>query len=198
MRVNLVPCLPLDGLAVALALAAAFVGTPVLAQAANTGPATKTFAVGMSAPPLCFLGTATDDDGEFQMKVLTDSATGLLRRDLTAPSKRLQGSFCNAPSELTLEAVEMTPTSAGGATRAGFARAVHFTATASGWTDQPAIFRTNGPASQPEATQIQPSPREGDIVIDVSDFVMNGGAGQRPVASRRYEGAVILTIGPRP
>lgn len=188
-------------LGLATALAAALTPAPVLAQAntgPNTGPAVKTFTIGMSAPAMCVLGAVSDEDGEFRMNVLTDTATGLLRKDLVAPTKRLSGSFCNAPSELTLEAVEMTPPSAGGTPRPGFARAVHFTASASGWTDQPAVFRTNGPLVQSEATQFQPKPREGDIIIAVRDFVMNGGAGQRPVASRRYEGAVILTIGPRP
>lgn len=149
-------------------------------------------------PPLCLLGELTNANGEFAMGVLSDSITGLLRRDLAAPSKRIAASFCNSPSQLSIEAEEMLPVDAGGTPREGFGRRVNFVATASGWTDQPATYDTSGPVVQPTAVRLQPQPREGDIIIDVSDFEMQGGSGIRPVASRRYQGTVTVTLAPTP
>jgi len=168
------------------------------ADSPNTGEDREVFYINMSVPPLCLLGEVGDEEGQFDMGVLTDRSTGFLRRGLTAPAKRIQGSFCNGPSELNIEAVLMTPEGITGTPRRGFSRGVHFTATASGWTDVPARFRTSETGTQPQATQRRDGPREADILIDVSDFEMNGGPDQRPVASRRYEGAVIVTLAPVP
>ena len=92
----------------------------------------------------------------------------------------------------------MVPADGAGGNRDGFARAVHYTATASGWTDEPAVFDTNGPDAQPAAIRLQPRPQEADIIIGVSEFEMPGGSAIRPIASRRYEGLVTLTLAPQP
>lgn len=184
----------ISGLLLLLALPA----TSAFAQEGTQGPDSKIFHINTRVPPLCILGDVTNEQSEFDVGVLTDRSTGFLRRDLDAPTKRLHGSFCNSPSQLSIDAVLMTPVDSRGTPRTGFSRGVHFTATARGWTDNPATFRTNGPDSQPSAIQIQPRPREADILVDVSDFAMNGGQDLRPIASRRYEGLVIVTLGPTP
>jgi hypothetical protein len=172
--------------------------TPALADGSNLGPDREVIELGGIVPALCKIGNAQSDDRQFDVGILTDRTTGFLKRGLSAPTQRLQGSFCNSASQLTVEAVPLTPVGTNGPAPAGFSRGVHFTATVSGWTDEPATFRTSLAADQPSAIQRQPRPREADILVDVTQFETNGGSGLRPVASLRYEGAVIVTLGPTP
>ena len=169
-----------------------------LAQSDNTGPDELQAVINGRVPPLCRLGPVTTANGEFAMGTLTAPATAYLRRDLRAPDQVLEDSWCNAPSRLEVSAIEMTPQGAVARLREGFSAAVHFTATASGWTDQPAVFRTDVIGQQSSASKLASRPRVVALVIGVSDFRMLGGPTVRPIASRSYLGAVIVKLTPVP
>src|SRR3569623_2897374 len=126
---------------------------PAWANGPNTGPDTERFSMSMSVPTLCRLGEVQGGSSEFDMGVMTEDATGLLRRGLAPPTQHLQASFCNAPSELKVQATLMAPTSSGRPVPSGFSRGIHYTATVSGWTDSDAVFQTDVTGTQSGATQ---------------------------------------------
>lgn len=172
---------------VALALAAA---SPALAQStATTGPLPVTGNV----PALCSAGTVTGGNSVFGLGVMIDTSTGFMLNNLSAPNKIVAGSFCNFRSTISVSATPMTAQSFVGAPPAGFANAVNFTATASGWTTTPAST-TTGAASNPAATQLRLTPFSGDISIGVSGFSPVGGTGLRLVSDPAYSGTVTVTL----
>ena len=174
------------------------VAAPAWADGPNTGPDVERFSMAMSVPTLCRFGEVQGGNSEFDMGVITEDATGLLKRGLAPPVQRLQASFCNAPSELKVQATIMAPTGSTRPAPSGFARGVHYTAKVSGWTDNDAVFQTDVTGTQAAATQRQTKPREHNIEITLSDFHTAGGDNLRPIASSRYEGEVIVTLGPLP
>lgn len=178
-----------------LALVAALAATP--AWAASEGGATdtdtKSFGVIGNVPALCVGGTLTNADGNFDMGVLTNTTTGLLRTDLSAPDKLLAGSFCSARSTITVEASPMLAQNFTATPPAGYSRTVNYTATASGWTVTPASYAT-GALSNSAAVQQRDTAFTGDIVVGVSDFTTGGGSTLRLVADTNYLGTVTVTL----
>ena len=145
-----------------------------------------------NVPALCTAGTNSSGSGSFDVGVLTDPATGLLRSDLSAPPKVLTNAFCTARSNITISATPLVSVSnliASG----GFSRTVNFTATAAGWTTVPATF-TTGAAGNPGATQLQPAPFRGDITVSIGSFTTGGGDTLRLVADPAYVGSVTVTL----
>lgn len=165
--------------------------SPAFAQASNT--ASQNFSVVGTVPALCSIGTPDNSGGIFNMGVLVDTTTGLLRTDLTAPDKKLSGAFCSARSTIVVNATPMQAQSFTGTPPSGFASAVNYTATASGWTTTAASFQTAS-ASNPAATQTRASAFTGDITVGVSSFATAGGATLRPVADNQYLGQVTVTL----
>lgn len=186
-----------SALAVALGMALAM-STPAHAEGDNTGPDDVRVRFNGRVPALCQIGGSATARGAFEMVVLIDTSSGFLKRSLTAPDKVIEDTWCNAPSEIEVRAVELTPQASVARLRDGFANAVHFTATATGWSASPAFYRTDGAATQQSAIQDAPQPRVTTLVINVSDFRMRDGAALRPIASRSYLGAVIVTLRPKP
>lgn len=174
-------------------LVAAALALPVSAQAQTLDTASTSFAVVGSVPSLCSGGAVTGGDTTYDLGVLVDTATGLLRTDLSAPEKVMAGSFCSALSTISVEAVPMTAQSFVGAAPAGFSKDVHYTATASGWTTTPASFSTAA-ASNPAATQSRTTAFSGDITVGISGFATAGGDALRLVADPQYRGQVIVTL----
>ena len=116
--------------------------SPALADGNNLGPDREVFQLGGIVPPLCKIGVAQNAEGQFDVGIMTDRTTGLLKRDIAVPTQRLQDSFCNSASKLSVHAVLMTPAGSTGTPQQGFSRGVHFTATVSGWTEAPASAGT--------------------------------------------------------
>lgn len=141
----------------------------------------------------CTLGSLSDGDNLFDLGVMVDVATGLLRPDLAPPPKVLVGSLCGSRSELTIEASQMTAQSFVTTPPDGFSRGVNYTATASGWTPIAASYTTGAP-SNGSATQVRDSGGSGDIVITLTDFATAGGDTLRPVADDLYLGAIVVTL----
>lgn len=145
-----------------------------------------------NVPALCTGGTNTSGSGSFDLGVLTDPNTGLLRTDLAAPPKVLAGAFCSARSNITVAATPLLSQNNVNAS-GGFSRTVNFTATAAGWTTTPASF-TTGAASNPAATQLRATPFTGDITVSIGAFSTGGGNALRLVADPAYLGSVTVTL----
>jgi hypothetical protein len=173
-----------------LILMAAFAATPSFAQSDTD---VKTFTVTGNVPALCSGGALSGTGSTFDVGVLIDTATGFLRTDLAAPNKQLSGSFCSARSTITVNATPMLAQNFTGTPPANFSRTVNYTATASGWTDAPAVF-TVGAASNPAAVQQRPTAFTGDITVGVSSFTTAGGSALRLVADTSYLGTVTVTL----
>lgn len=174
-------------LAGAAALAAA---APATAQSDTD---TKNFSVIGNVPALCYGGTLEGNDSVFDLGVLIDTATGLLRNDLTADPKVLTGSFCTTRSTIEISATPMVAQNYTTTPPSGFSRTVNFVATASGWTVTPAAFDT-GAQTNTQATQTRATAFSGNITVALSDFATGGGNDLLLVADPNYEGTVTVTL----
>jgi hypothetical protein len=161
--------------------------------AAQSDTDTKDFAVVGNVPAMCVGGTIAGTGSTFDMGVLIDLNTGLLRTDLASPPKVLSGSFCSARSTITVNATPMAAQTFTSTPPAGFSRLVDYTATAAGWTTTPAAFAT-GAGSNPAAVQTRGTAFSGDITVSVGSFSTVGGANQRLVADTNYQGNVTVTL----
>ncbi|MDE2560650.1 MAG: hypothetical protein KGL48_00250 [Sphingomonadales bacterium] len=169
---------------------------PVSALAQSGGTATDTsvkqFAVIGNVPIMCTGGTLAGD-GTFDLGVLTDTTTGLLRTDLSAPDQVITGSFCSTRSTINVAATPMTAQNYTATPPSGFSRMVNYVATASGWTTTPASFDTAA-TSNPADTQTRNTAFTGDITVALSGFATGGGNALRLVADTNYQGAVTVTL----
>jgi hypothetical protein len=162
------------------------------ATSATVGP----LAISGNVPALCAGGSVSGGDSTFGLGVLIDTATGLMRTDLSAPNKAVVGSFCNAQSTITVTASPMTAQTFTGTPPSGFTNGVNFTATASGWTTT-AASTTTGAGSNPAATQTRTTAFSGDITVGISGFAPVGGA-LRLLADPTYRGTVTITLAVAP
>jgi len=163
------------------------------AASAQSATDTKTFTVTGTVPALCVGGTVTGGNATFDLGVLVDTSTGLLRTNLSAPSKTLTGSFCSARSTITVAATPVTAQTFTGTAPTGFSRGVNYTATAAGWTTTAASF-TTGQASNPAAVQTRTTAFTGDITVSLGNFSTDGGVALRLVADPAYLGNVTVTL----
>ncbi len=175
------------GLAILLAAASG------AASAQSESGLPRPFAVIGNVPVLCTAGTLSEDNGVFAVGVLVDLSTGFLRTDLSAPPKVLQGTFCTSRSTITVEASPLVAQASPGTPPAGFSNTVHFTATAEGWTPNPAVFVT-GAATNPASVQTRDTGFTGDITVSIGDFTTDGGPALRLVQDPLYQGAVVVTL----
>ena len=146
-----------------------------------------------TVPAMCFAGTLAGAQGTFDLGVLTDAATGLMRKDLAAPPKLLSGAFCSAKSTISIAATPLAAENNLATPPAGFSRRVDYVATASGWTAAPAVFST-GQATNATAVQQRGSAFQGDITVGITGFSTAGGDTLRLVADPSYKGAVTVTL----
>ena len=116
----------------ALAIAIAWSGSAAAQTEGGSDTDTKNFTVVGNVPAMCVGGTLAGTGATFDMGVLIDLNTGLLRTDLAAPPKVLSGSFCSARSTITVAATPMAAQTFTATPPAGFSRSVNYTATASG------------------------------------------------------------------
>lgn len=173
--------------------AGVFVAVSASSAAAQSATDTKSFAVTGNVPALCSGGTVAGTGSTFDLGVLIDTTTGLLRTDLAAPPKILTGSFCSSRSTITVSATPLAAQNFTATAPAGFSRTVDYTATASGWTTTAASFAT-GAGSNPGATQTRLTAFSGDIAVAIGTFSTNGGSGLRLVSDTSYLGVVTVTL----
>lgn len=148
--------------------------------------------------PMCILGDpnpATVNLG--QMANTSGPRVGKIAV-LPAQTVALPASFCNfAGSVVTVQASALLSSDAS-SPQPGFARAVNYTATATGWAAGNAAATTAalGDGSLPSASgtgATQPLPKIADIGVTLSSFTVP--ADQIMVAGA-YSGAVVITLGP--
>lgn len=163
------------------------------ASAQSTTATSGPFPVTGNVPILCTAGTLSNDNGVFAVGVLVDLSTGLLRTDLSAPPKILQGTFCSSRSTITVSASPLVAQAFTATPPAGFSRTVNFTATAAGWTPNAATF-TTGAATNPNAVQTRDTGFTGDITVSIGSFTTGGGPNLRLVEDPLYQGAVTVTL----
>lgn len=144
-----------------------------------------------NVPALCSAGSISGDN-TFNLGVLVDTTTGLLRSDLAAAPKTLTAGFCNTHSSINVQATPVTAQSVASAP-GGYSRTVNYVATASNWTATPAAFNTAS-ASNPDATQTRATAFAGDIQVALSGFSTGGGAQLRLVSDPVYRGQVTVTL----
>lgn len=173
--------------------AALLLAMPVAAQEGATDTDSQDFQVIGQVPALCSIGSPDNSGGLFNMGVLVDTTTGLLRTDLSAPTKLLSGAFCSAHSTIAIVAAPMLAQNFAGTPPAGFSSGVNYLATASGWTVTPATYQT-GALANAAATQSRNTAFTGDITVGVSNFSTAGGAALRPVADNQYLGQITVTL----
>lgn len=176
-----------------LGLAALLAAGSGAASAQSTTATSGPFPVTGNVPILCTAGTLTDDNGVFAVGVLVDLSTGFLRNDLSAPPKVLHGTFCSSRSTITVSASPLVAQAFTTTPPAGFSKTVNFTATAAGWTPNPAAF-TTGAAANPNAVQTRNTGFTGDITVSIGNFTTGGGPTLRLVEDPLYQGAVVVTL----
>ena len=178
---------------VPIGLAALLAAGSGAASAQSTTATSGPFPVTGNVPILCTAGTLTEDNGVFAVGVLVDLSTGLLRNDLSAPPKILHGTFCTSRSTITVAATPLVAQAFTTTPPAGFSRTVNFTATAAGWTPNPAVF-TTGAAANPNAVQTRNTGFTGDITVSIGSFTTGGGPTLRLVEDPLYQGSVVVTL----
>jgi hypothetical protein len=175
-----------------LALGGALLAAAGNAAYAQTPPAAGVVSVTGEVPSLCFGGTLTGG-GSFDLGVLVDTTTGLLRADLTAAPKTLTGAFCSARSRIGISATQLAAQNNIATPASGFSRIVDYRATASGWTSTAATFVT-GSDNNPGSSQERATAFQGDITVAIDTFSTSGGNGLRLIADPSYLGAITVTL----
>jgi hypothetical protein len=175
-----------------LALGGALLAAAGSAAHAQTPPVAGVVSVTGTVPALCFGGTLTGG-GSFDLGVLVDTTTGLLRTDLTASPKTLTGAFCSARSRIGISATQLAAQNNTATPAGGFSRIVDYRATASGWTSTAATFMT-GSDNNPGSSQERATAFQGDITVGIGNFSTSGGNGLRLIADPSYLGAITVTL----
>lgn len=169
---------------------AAAIAAPASAQSTTDS---KTFQVVGNVPSICSAGTITGGITTVDLGVMTDTSTGFLRTDLTAPPKVITGSFCSSRSTIRVEATPMLAQNFTATPPEGFSRTVNYQVTASGWTTTPAVFST-AQTTNSAATQSRTTAFTGDITVLLSNFTTGGGDALRLVADQTYRSTVVVTL----
>jgi hypothetical protein len=181
------------GLAVMVALIAPLSILPSAVSAQEAQPTIINFPVSGTVARLCSIGAVTGGNLTFALGSLIDGTTGLLSSTLSAPAKVVTGSWCNAPSTISIAALPLAAVGVVGAAPAGFTNAVNYTATAANWSTTPASFVV-GAAANAAASQTTPTPNATNINVSIGTFAAAGGATLRPVSATNYSGQVTLTL----
>ena len=180
----------------AVALIGISVTTPAFAQDSDT----ETVAVAGQVAPLCILGTPSQSSVNLgQLVDVSGTRVGRLtviaNRTVSMPQ-----SFCNyANSAIRVDATALTGSDTS-TPPTGFARAVNFGATVSGWATTNAVATTAATAAgtSPTATATggtQPAPKIGDVTLTLGTFSVPSDA---LLVAGNYSGQVVITLGPAP
>ena len=178
---------------VALSLAA----LPATALAQPT-PATGTVAIDGAVAPICLLGTPTPVPVNLGQMVSTSGPRVGRIAVLPSQTVNLPNSFCNfAGSTVTVQATALTASDAS-SPQPGFARAVNYTASASGWAAGNTVATSNAlrDGTMPTASgtgATQPLPKQGNIAVTLSNFTVPSDS---LLVAGNYSGLVIVTLGP--
>lgn len=158
---------------------------------------TANVAIDGRVAPLCILGDPVPAQVDLGLIAAT-SGPRAGRIDTVSPRVvTLQNSFCNfAGSVVRVDATALVSSDTS-SPQPGFARAVNYTATATGWTTGSASATTAalGDGSSPDSSgtgSVQPLPRIANIDVTLSGFSVPG---DRILVAGNYQGLVVVTLG---
>ena len=180
----------------AIALVGISFANPAFAQDSDTESVT----VAGEVAPLCILGAPSQSSVNLgQLVDVSGTRVGRLTA-ITNRTVSMPQSFCNyANSRIRVDATALTGSDTS-APPSGFARAVNFGATISGWATANAAATTAATAAgtSPTATATggtQPAPKLGDVTLTLASFSVPSDS---LLVSGNYSGLVVVTLGPAP
>lgn len=163
------------------------------AQADDTGEA----AIDARVAPLCILGAPVP--AQVNLGLLADTSGARAGRIAAVPAQvvTLPASFCNFAGSVVRVDASALVSSDPATPQSGFARAVNYTATATGWAAASALATTaaQGDGSSPTSSgtsAVQPLPRIANIDVTLSSFAVPG---DRILVAGNYQGLVVVTLG---
>lgn len=178
----------------ALSLVAAAFAAPAFAQDTDS----ETVDISGSVSALCVLGAPSESSIDLGELVDTSGVRVGRLTTISNQSVTLPGSFCNfAGSSVTVSATALTAADTS-AVQTGFARAVNFTATASGWASADTAATTAASADGSDPTEevtgdTQSTPLLNDIELELSAFAVPS---DNLLVSGGYAGSVTITLAP--
>jgi hypothetical protein len=184
-------------LAVVLTSASLLAATPAFAQVASDTD-TADVTIDGSVAPLCILGEPSPAAVNLNQMVETSGVRVGRIRAIGVQNVSLPNSFCNFAGSVVSVTAEALVSDSVAATQPGFARAVNYTATASGWTASDASTTTSAAAdgSNPSSSDTgatQPLPKLATIDVQLSGFTVPS---DLLLLSDTYSGLVTVTLGP--
>lgn len=177
-----------------VALVAVAFAAPAMAQSSDDA----TVPIGGTVAQVCSLGAPSQ--AAIALGQLIDTSGVRVGRLSTIPTQTvsLPNSFCNfAGSSVSVSATAVISTD-GAAVQPGFARAVNYDASVSGWAGAPTTVSTTATAGGGTPTTaasggVQATPRLDDLTVDLSGFNVPGDA---LLVSGDYAGQITITLGP--
>lgn len=153
-----------------------------------------------SVARLCILGEPSQAVVDLGQMAQTSGVNVGRIAALSAQTVSLPASFCNFAGSVVSVSASALVGDSGGTPPVGFAKAVNYTATASGWATQDATATSLASAdgSDPEqsgAGGTQPDPKQADIDVQLANYTVPGNA---LLVAGAYTGLVTITLGPVP
>jgi hypothetical protein len=181
---------------IALALAGLALASPAFAQDSDS----ETVNVGGQVAPLCILGTPSQT--AIDLGQLVDVSGTRVGRLTTIANRTVSmpASFCNyANSAIRVDATALIGSDTS-TPPTGFARAVNYGATVSGWaaTDAAATTAATAAGTNPTTTATggtQPAPKIADVTLTLNSFSVPSDV---LLVAGNYSGQVVITLGPAP
>ena len=170
--------------------------TPCVAMAQDSD--TETVPITGTVARICVLGTPSQTNIDLGGLINVSGPRVGRLAVITPRSVNLPGSFCNfAGSALTVSATALVAADAS-ALQTGFARAVNYTATTTGWTTPgtaAATAATEAGASPTTASTgaTQPAPRLADLTLTLASYAVPS---DRLLVAGAYSGQVVITLAP--
>lgn len=188
------------GSAAALSLIACAASAQAQAQDAASDSDSALVSVTGSVARLCILGEPSQAVVDLGQMAQTSGINVGRVAALSAHSVSLPASFCNFAGSVVSVSASALIGNSGGTPPSGFAKAVNYTATASGWATQDATATSLASAdgSDPEqsgAGGTQPDPKQADIAVQLANYTVPGNA---LLVAGTYTGSVTVTLGPVP
>lgn len=155
-------------------------------------------AVNGSVARLCILGEPSQPVVDLGQMAQTSGANVGRVAAISVRTVTLPNSFCNFAGSVVSVTAGALVGDSGGTPPAGFAKAVNYTATASGWASGDAVVTTAAASdgSDPESTTFggtQPDPKLADIDVQLAGYTVPGNA---LLLAGNYTGLVTVTLGP--
>lgn len=173
-----------------------------IAQAQNAASDSDSgqVAVTGSVARLCILGEPSQAVVNLGQMAQTSGVNVGRIAALASQTVTLPASFCNFAGSVVSVSASALVGDSGGTPPPGFAKAVNYTATASGWAADDAVATSlagvdGGDPENSGAGGTQPDPKQADIDVQLANYTVPGNA---LLVAGAYTGLVTVTLGPVP